>query len=91
MRKNSDINSFYYFNEVFDFNWFDVRMMCWVRIHVRISRTQILFMIEYFKDDIYMYVCPNSIYLVTWLLDYYNIHTSYNQYYTIIQKDAFGL
>ena len=37
MRKNSDINSFYYFNEVFDFNWFDVRMMCWVRVHVRIS------------------------------------------------------
>jgi len=24
MRKNSDINSFYYFNEVLDFNWFGV-------------------------------------------------------------------
>jgi len=28
MRKNSDINSFYYFNEVLDFNWLGVRMMC---------------------------------------------------------------
>jgi len=37
MRKNYAINSFYYFNEVFDFNWLGVRMMCWVRVHVRIS------------------------------------------------------
>jgi len=36
MRKNSDTNSFYYFNEVFDFNWLGVRMMCLVRVHVRI-------------------------------------------------------
>jgi len=27
-KKNSDINSFYYFNEVLDFNWLGVRMMC---------------------------------------------------------------
>jgi len=27
----------YYFNEVLDFNWLGVRMMCWVRVHVRIS------------------------------------------------------
>jgi len=37
-KKNSDINSFYYFNEVLDFNWLGVRMMCWVRVHVRISQ-----------------------------------------------------
>jgi len=37
MRKNYDSNSFYYFNEVLDFNWLGVRMMCWVRIHSRIS------------------------------------------------------
>jgi len=37
MRKNSHINSFYYFNEVLDFNWFGVKMMCWVRVLVRIS------------------------------------------------------
>jgi len=39
MRKKSDINSFYYFNEVLDFNWLDVRMMCWVRDHLRISHS----------------------------------------------------
>ena len=37
MRKNSNINSFYYFHEVLDFNWLGVRMMCWVRVRVRIS------------------------------------------------------
>ena len=37
MRKNSNINSFYYFNEVLDFNWLGVRMMCWVRVQVKIS------------------------------------------------------
>jgi hypothetical protein len=36
--KYSDINSFYYFNEVFDFNWLGVRMICWVRVHLRISQ-----------------------------------------------------
>jgi len=38
MRKNYDINSFYYFNEVLDFNWLGVRMMCWVRVQARISQ-----------------------------------------------------
>ena len=27
----------YYFNEVLGFNWMGVRMMCWVRVHLRIS------------------------------------------------------
>ena len=34
MRKKSDINSFYYFNEVLDFNWLSVRMMCWVTVRI---------------------------------------------------------
>jgi len=38
MRKNFNINFFYYFNEVLDFNWLGIRMMCWVRVHVRISQ-----------------------------------------------------
>jgi len=37
MRKNSDINFLFYFNEVFDFHWLGVRMMYWLRVHVRIS------------------------------------------------------
>ena len=44
MRKNSDINSFYYFNEVLDFNWLSVRMMYWVRVHVRITLFFFFFM-----------------------------------------------
>jgi len=38
MRKNYDINSFYYFNKVLDFNWLGVRMMSWVRVQTRISQ-----------------------------------------------------
>jgi len=28
---------------VLDFNWLSVRMMCWVRVHVRISRSLIVY------------------------------------------------
>jgi len=43
MRKNSNINYFYYLNEVFDFNWLGVRMICWVRVDRRISQSKNVF------------------------------------------------
>ena len=48
MRKYLILCFFIYFNDVLCFNWMSVKMMCWVRVHLRISLLLSLVFLEYF-------------------------------------------